>query len=351
MPAHGRSLDLRFLMISNSSSHQTTARLTSVLSDRLRDQGHQTQLRLRALPRGIVPKLRSLLVSELQNVALIRRADVVVVHTPLALSLLTLFSARLLGRSVLSFIWDLHPESNRLIGTMRTPFLLNLFWLLERLGLLLSSRLLISTEDYRPFLGPLGRKARVFPIWPCDPVVEVSPPEDPDLDTLRIGFAGQINSIRGLAEGIDEVLDSWQGKKVELHLFSGDACPEPLVQRASSDARLLIVEYGFVDPVHLQHHLAELDLGWVCLDSSFRLPAFPSKIMAYLCAGLPVLYTGPALPALSCWLATHQLGVATTPGGALGQREIADLRRDFEGRRAAYLAEMQDQWSSLGHLL
>jgi hypothetical protein len=349
--AHGRSLDLRFLMISNSSSHQTTARLTSVLSDRLRDQGHPTQVRLRALPRGIVPKLRSLLVSELQNVALIRRADVVVVHTPLALSLLTLFSARLLGRSVLSFIWDLHPESNRLIGTMRNPLLLNLFWLLERAGLLLSSRLLISTEDYRPFLGALGWKARVVPIWPCDPVVELSPPEDRDVGTLRIGFAGQINSIRGLAEGIDEVLDSWQGKKVELHLFSGDASPERLVQRASSDPRLRIVEHGFVDPIHLQRHLAELDLGWVCLDSSFRLPAFPSKIMAYLCAGLPVLYTGPALPALSRWLTTHRLGVATSPGGALGQREIADLRRNFEGRRAAYFAEMQDQCSSLGHLL
>jgi hypothetical protein len=348
----GANPDLRFLMISNSSSHQTTARLTAVLSDRLREKGHPTQLQLRALPRGIVPKLRSLLVSELQNIALIRRADVVVVHTPLALSLLTLFSARLLRRSVLSFIWDLHPESNRLIGTMRNPLLLRLFWLLERLGLFLSSRLLISTEDYRPFLGPLGRKARVVPIWPCDPVTQVgSPPEDRDVDTLRIGFAGQINSIRGLAEGISKVLDSWQGTKVELHLFSGDACPEPLVRRASCDPRLVIVEYGFVDPVQLQQHLAELDLGWVCLDSSFRLPAFPSKIMAYLCAGLPVLYTGPALPALCCWLATHQLGIATAPGRVLGELEIADLRRDFESRRAAYFAEMQDQWSSLGHLL
>jgi hypothetical protein len=309
-------------------------------------------MRLRELPRGIVPKVRSLLISELQNVALIRRADVVVVHTPLALSLLTLLSARLLRRSVLSFVWDLHPESNRLIGTMRNPLLLNLFWLLERLGLLLSSRLLISTEDYRPFLGLLGRKARVLPIWPCDPVAEVrSPPEDRDIETLRIGFAGQINSIRGIAEGIDKVLDCWQGEKVELHLFSGDSCPETLVRRVSSDPRLRIVEYGFVDPVQLQTHLAQLDLGWVCLDSSFRLPAFPSKIMAYLCAGLPVLYTGPALPALCGWLATHQLGVATAPGDVLGQREIADLRRDFEGRRAAYFAELQDQWSNLGHLL
>jgi hypothetical protein len=339
-------------MISNSASHQTTARLTSVLSGRLRDQGHSTRLRLRALPRGIVPKLRALLLSELQNVPLIRRSDVVVVHTPLALSLPTLLNARLLRRPVLSFVWDLHPESNRIIGTMRNPLLLKLFWLLERLGLLLSSRLLISTEDYRPFLGRLGRKAKVVPIWPCDPVAEVRhSPEDRDVDVLRIGFAGQINSIRGIAEGIDEVLDCWQGERVELHLFSGDPCPETLVRSASSDPRLRIVEYGFLDSFHLQNHLADLDLGWVCLDSSFRLPAFPSKIMAYLCAGLPVLYTGPALPALCQWLATHQLGVATAPGGVLSQRKIADLRRGFGGRRAAYFAEMQDQWSSLAHLL
>lgn len=343
---------LRFLMISNSSSHQTTARLTSVLSDRLRDQGHSTQVQLRELPKGIVPKLRSLLLSEPDNVALIRRADVVVVHTPLALSLPALLSARLLRRPVLSFVWDLHPESNRIIGTMRNPLLLNLFWLLERLGLLLSSRLLISTEDYRPFLGPLGRKAAVVPIWPCDPVAEVRPrPEGRDLDTLRIGFAGQINSIRGIAEGIDEVLDGWQGEKVELHLFSGDPCPETLLRRASSDRRLRIVEYGFVDSVQLQNHLADLDLGWVCLDPNFGLPAFPSKIMSYVCAGLPVLYTGPALPALGRWLAIHQLGVATAPGRVLAQREIADLRRDFESRRAAYFAGMQHKWSGLGHLL
>lgn len=341
----------RFLLIANGPSLQTTARLLSVLADRLRGQGHIARLRLRSFPGGIGPKVRELLQSEHRHIALLRHVDAVVVHSPLALCLPTLMAARLLRRPVLSFIWDLHPESNRVTGTIRNPVVLILFWLLERLGLLLSSRLLISSEDYRPFLGRFGLTADVIPLWPCDPIAEVPPLRGSNDSTLRIGFAGQINAIRGIGEGIGQVLNGWQGERVELHLFSTDRCPDDLAHRASADPRLRIVEHGFVDPAQLQGRLTELDLGWVCLDPALPLPAFPSKALAYLCAGLPVLYTGPQLPALRRWLDVHRLGVATSSGKVFGRRELEDLRSGLRHRRGAYFDEISGLWGNLGRLL
>lgn len=343
---------LRFYMIANGAPHETTARLISALADRFREQGHLPEVQLRALPGGVLPKIWELLRSKHLRLAPLRRTDVLVVHSPLALCLPSLVAARLLRCTVLSFVWDLHPESNRVAGSIRNPVLLWLFWLLERLGLTLSTQLLVSTDDYRPPLGRFGRKVTVLPLWPCDPVVDLPPPTGGrDRSTLRLAFAGQINSIRGVEAGISEVLDCWRGERVELHLFSGDPCPDALARRAFSDPRLRVVEHGYLNPADLQRRLAEVDLGWVCLDPTFHLPAFPSKILAYLCAGLPVLYTGPPQAALRRWLETTQLGLATTPGGGIGHVETADLKRGLSARRAAYFAEVSDRWGSVGRLL
>lgn len=343
---------LNVLLVSNSASEQTTARLMSALGDRLTEQGYRVEVVLRALPRGIRAKLQALLRPDQKLGRSARLADVIIVHTPLAISFGLVLMAKVRRKKVLSFVWDLHPESNKLTGSMTNPVALGAFRVVERAALRLSDKLLVSTDDYLPHLGSFIEKTRVMPLWPCDPMFPLPAHRDrTDPATLKVAFAGQLNAIRGLERGALDLLAAWPTGRVELHVFSSNGCSAELRTMALHRPRFTLVEHGFVSPSELQHALVKLDLGWVCLDPDFPLPAFPSKILAYLAAGLPVLYSGPSQPALDAFLTNRGLGVSTSSGGIIMSSSIDSLRAEFDQKRAAYLAEMDSERMHLDHLL
>jgi hypothetical protein len=337
----------RYFMVSNSFPEQTTARLFAALQAGLIEHGHAAELDVRVLPSGIVPKLRYLARFEWRNLPRVRHSDVFVTHSPASLSVVTSLLARLLGKRVMTFVWDVYPESTKVAGTPLGRIWLTGYWLAERLGFLLSHAIVISSEDYRPLLRRWDRWLLVMPLWPCDPVRPIragAPAVDP---VLRLAFAGQVNSIRGLDTGVGEILRLWTGECVELHVFSADSCPAPLQALAAVDPRFRLVEHGFVEADRLPGHLADLDIGLSCLDPGFALPAFPSKVMAYVGAGLPVLYSGPRLGALEDLLQCHSLGLSTGSLDRLTPQDVVELRVRFAASRDEFLADMADRWFEL----
>lgn len=321
------------------------------LASGMAEHSQQPNLQLREFPRGVPAKLRVLITTELRNALRIVRSDVLVVHSALSLSLVSILLARALGRPVVGFVWDLYPESTRIMGNIRNPFLLAMYSILERCARAALSTVIISSEDYRPYLGRDRHRAIVLPLWPCDPVRPVSPLNECNKGVVRIVFAGQLNAIRGLQSGIRSVVDLWPESVVEVHVFSRDSVPGASNLMDDAGGRLAIVEHGFVPPDQLQATIQSMDLGWVCLDPDFELPAFPSKVMAYLCAGLPILYTGPEMDALEAWIESNQFGLCAQPGRPLTTDDVWRLRAGFERRRDAYFASMAKDWFSLAGLL
>jgi hypothetical protein len=352
----GRRLDndgrlRRVLILANGNALQTTGRLMEALAIGLRRQDHEVVTVLRTFPRGVLAKLRTMISTELSNAIRVARADVVVVHTALSLSLMPMTVARLLRRPVIALVWDIYPDSTRLRGNIRSPALLWTYRLGERLGYRLASALVALSDDYRSALPGRRENVRDLPPWPCDPIRPVEAGRSPHPGLLRIGFAGQVNNIRGLERGLDDLVRSWTGDRIELHVFSRDRCPDALQQVVDAEPRTKLVEHGFLAPDLLQEQLQLLDMGWVCLDPHFSLPAFPSKTMAYLCAGVPILYSGPRMPALEHWLEHNGFGVTARPGIALSPSVLDELTREFPAARSAYLARMEHEWFDLGRLL
>jgi hypothetical protein len=137
---------------------------------------------------------------------------------------------------------------------------------------------------------------------------------------------------------------------VELHLFSKDECPRDLRELAQRSPGLAVVERGELAPDELQRELRELDAGWVSLDPGFELPAFPSKAMAYICAGIPVLFCGPPLPGYRRWLLGTGLGLCADER-PVQPSDITGLAEGFDSARSLYLRSMENDWFGLEALL
>lgn len=340
-----------FLLLSTVSPQQTQGRLFQALSDGLRDRGHLPHVVLRTLPRGILPKLRRLVGTELRNVVLVARTDVLVVHSSLALNLLPILAAKMLGRPVLAFVWDILPDAPRAAGLIENRLLLWLYERAERLGYRLVSTIVIPSADYEPWLVRSGRAPEIVPLWPADPLLS------PDVsggssETLRVGFAGRVNTLRGLESAIDMLIERWMGDRIELNLFGPDDPPEALLDRAAHDDRFDLIAHGFVPTGILQERLSALDVGCVCLAPEVALPAFPSKTMAYLSAGLPVVFCGPKMPAFEEWITSHGFGfVLRDEKMVLSPDSIRATRDALENRRNAYYESMSDKWFCLDYLL
>lgn len=95
-----------------------------------------------------------------------------------------------------------------------------------------------------------------------------------------------------------------------------------------------------------------MDAGLVCLDPRFTFPAMPSKILAYVTAGLPVVFRGPPAPALRRFLAETGVGISVAEDGAgdLGAR-IRALRANFAPRQRAFLDATRLEWDRLAEIL
>lgn len=342
---------VKVLLLANGTQEQTTGKLMLALAAGLGRHGQTVSPVLRSFPRGIMSKLQALTRSEPRNLLRILDSDVVVVHSTLSLSLMSMVAARLLRRPVIAFVWDLYPQSARIAGNITHPWLLWLYNWTESLGYRLASTITVPSSDYVRALDKHSDKVVVSPLWPTQDLSHRRRPAAPDASVLRLGFAGQINGIRGIESAIDTVAAEWRGITVEVHVFARDPVPGNLADRAASDCRLRVVEHGFLPVEVLSGELAALDLGWVCLDEGFELPAFPSKTWAYLGAGLPILYTGPEMPGLEEWLESNGFGMSLRQGDGLGPTDVSTLRAHLIERRDEYVARMESLWFDIDRLL
>lgn len=328
---------------------QTTSRLFVALRDGLTSRGFDAEYEIRKLPKGVrASRGRVLLADLLECWRLLRNTEALLIHTPLAPSIIVVLAAIARRTPVIAYVWDLHPESNRRLGIMRSPLRLAAFWMLERFIMAVASTVVVPSADYLGSLGVWRRKARIVPLWPCDSVVsDAGPRPTPAAEPVRIAFAGQINGVRGIEGGLALLRAFWGERDLELHLYSGDELPAGVrdVVSGGNGGSMKVVEHGHVAPDDLQRELSSMDFGWVCLDPTFDLPAYPSKSLAYFSAGLPVLFSGPALPGYRRWLEESGLGVSIDRG-AVAPGTLDAIRAAFPGSRDHYYALMDQVWFS-----
>lgn len=328
----------RILMLCNGSAEQTTSLLFASLGNRIRER-HDVCLRLRTLPRGVFSKMPMLIATEIANIRSAIRSDVILVHSSLSLSLITILFFRMLGRPIHAFIWDFYPESTRMTGTIRNGLLLWLYAQTERFCYSCASRIYVPSQDYADFPALKGwNKVRLMPLWPRgDRVLPGKKQILPDAKTIHVVFAGQMNAIRNISGALQQV--AAQGVyRIHLHLYSKDETPEALGKTASLHDNLELTHHGFVTPDEIHRSIAEADFGLVALATDFSLPSFPSKFFDYISAGIPVLYYGPTGTGVSIALQQYRLGWDITAKPAFDFESINILRANFSQERDRFFS-------------
>lgn len=340
---------LRVLMLANGNANQTTGRLFITLEKHLSVR-HQTNLLLRQFPRGVFRKLLVMMRTEIESCRRVARSDVLIVHSSLSLSFITILFAKLMSRRIIAFVWDFYPASSRYSGNIRNPLLLLLGEETERLAYRMCERIFVPSADFARFPALKGiHGIEVVPHWPCDPLL--TPIERRPKDgVFRIVFAGQIDVIRGLPRSIERLARSRFGP-VWIDIYSASPPNQEFDQVVERCPNLGLAHHGFVQPDELSRRMHNSLFGLVSLDASFSLPAFPTKILAYIAAGIPVIYDGPPMPALERTLRNTGVGLSMADLVTLDDAALDAFLADFPAARDAFVASIDPCWDRIENSL
>lgn len=263
----------------------------------------------------------------------LRGSDALAVHSPLGFSFGAILLAKLLGRPVTAFVWDLYPVKicgrryNRRVRRLIVD-------LIERLALRISDNLIVQTSDF--LSSPILARALVIPFWYIPPHPVARATRKPDAaGPLRFAFAGQINQTRGLTETVVS-LDAMLNGPAFLHIYSRDPFEPPAGLR-----NLTVSQCGHLSKEQLARSLADDDIGLVSLHPGFDGPGFPSKSLDYLAAGLPIAYFGPALPQYTRLLEETDCGISAGTTVSPNFYQLRDPQGNFQQRANAFFEQVR----------
>ncbi|EAQ03068.1 hypothetical protein OB2597_13028 [Pseudooceanicola batsensis HTCC2597] len=325
----------RVLVINDAAQESSTGHLFEALAAALRSRGHAAEVVHVASASSGKGRAARLLPPSRDLRRAIRQADVLVLHTSVVFNAWDILIARATGTRIGVIYWDSYPESFNAVERRTSGPVDRIFGAAERFLLRRSDVILPPSEDYLPHLARLfpRSRVRVLPMWPFTPVT-ASATEARQRDRVEIGFAGAVNAIRGLDHAA-AVLGSASRAPVALHTYGSDA---PELGLPESGAHVTHVHHGFIPQDRIMARLATHDFGLVSLHPAFGLPAFPSKTLSYLCAGLPILYVGPRLDHYERILAETGIGTTLHEGDRTDLGQVAaDLRADMPEAQARAL--------------
>ena len=204
-------------------------------------------------------------------------------------------------------IQDLWPESVVEVGMMDSALGERLLSLLARFVYARASAITVISPGFKRNLvdkGVPADKIRVIPNWADEDIYRPAPP-DPNL-AERHGLAERFNVVfagtMGAAQGLDNVLDAAillrDTPRIQF-VFIGDGIDEAALRRRATEQRLDNVRFlGRYPASDMPRFFALADVLLVHLK---RSPLFeitiPSKTIAYLACGCPILSTTSGDPA------------------------------------------------------
>lgn len=241
-----------------------------------------------------------------KTLAGIWRSDLLIVHSPLIFSFGAILVAKILCRPIVAFVWDLYPVmiyGRRYDKRIRR----RIADAIERFAIWASDHLIVQSEDFTS--SPSLARAKVIPFWYVPQKQQLMIPVAMDQRSrLQFAFAGQINETRGLSETITS-LDNSLTRRAILNIYSSSRFNPP-----ENLKHLEVRHCGYLPKKRLAAALCQNDIGLVSLHPGFDGPAFPSKSIDYLAAGLPIAYFGPPLPCFSALLEASHCGTTVNPG-------------------------------------
>ncbi len=262
---------------------------------------------------------------------------------------------RLTGLPYIYHCQELHPESTKLSGKLQSPFVLQMLHRAEIRTRQLAERIIVLSEDMQQTVcqSQVPReRVRIINNFalhtPYDPEVQAVPfvratatpaassesacGTPSPLPAFRLMYAGNLGSFQALHRIVDAAHELYDEQEIQF-VFMGQG-----EQRAALQAQaggLLGRTVHFIDhqPTNVAFAcMLQADLGIISLADDVHQTAFPSKLMTYLSAGLPLLAVVEPDSALAELVQTHSLGFVTPD--ATPARIAATIRQARNWSRA-----------------
>lgn len=232
-------------------------------------------------------------------------------------------AARAVNAKFIYHVQDIHPEISA--PKMRTPIRQVYRWVfgpLDRLNLRLASAIVTLSEDMSHELQRRGADSAKIHLINNYALTDITSTAPPELDAVqaatlqrvarfRLLFAGNMGAYQSLDE-LAPLLDGLLSASDTEILFIGEGVKKKwLKERYARNPRV-----RFLDQMPfavLRRFLDESDMGIVSLDEQSWRYAYPSKLVTYLGAGLPVLCMVNPDSDFFKLIARENLGVTVDP--------------------------------------
>jgi colanic acid biosynthesis glycosyl transferase WcaI len=285
------------------------------------------------------------------TVALSRRPDVVVAATtpPVLPAWLMSTICRIRGAAFVYHYQDLHPESLALVGTIRQPWLLAVLGSLDRMATRRALRRVVLSDDMgRALQARRGCRDLDYTVLNNFDPGEADPAADAETPALlpgagiRVLFAGNLGLFQGLEQVVDAFAALGEQNDICLILLGDGALRSRLIERAGACQGKTIFFLDRCSPAQAKRAMRAADLGLVSLSAGVIRYAYPSKVMTYLDAGLPLLAIVEPDSELARMIVEEDIGFVCAPGATaqLTQllREVRVKSRETRRARCQALA-------------
>lgn len=240
--------------------------------------------------------------------------DKVLVATtpPVIIAFLVTVLSKIKGFKVIYHCQDIHPESLRINGSVKSSLVYRLLLMLDRFTVKNAWKVIVLSKDMKQTILSRGdsRKVDVINNFVFHELAKNECIEANKSTKIRFIFAGTLGHFQNL-EILINGLKPFRDREDLEFIFLGDGPLKTKISTIAESINLNNVKFLPSVPVDkaLQHMFCS-DVGIVSLSKGVAKVAFPSKSIMYMSTGLPIFAVIDKDSELSQILDTFQMGVS-----------------------------------------
>jgi glycosyltransferase involved in cell wall biosynthesis len=230
--------------------------------------------------------------------AVFRRYDAIIISTipPVLGSFFSGLASKLTRARLIYYCMDLHPEIGRVSGDFSNPFLYRLLQRLDDWNCRQANPVLVHSEDMRNTLRARPRGGEycieLMNNFALPAECEISDEADSfsytKTNQLTLIYVGNMGRFQGLETALNAMGLIANRKDIELIMMGEGVAKTSLIDmQKKTGANVSFYDYKPVAVVKAAIHSA--DIGLVMLVPTMYKYAYPSKTMAYLEQGRPII--------------------------------------------------------------
>jgi len=253
--------------------------------------------------------------------ALTRRYDVIVISTvpPVLGGFSAALAARLSGARFIYHAMDIHPEIGKISGEFARPLIFKTLRNLDSWSCRQADPVVVLSRDMEKTLrGRAGGgrfRVEVLNNFPLPDDGDAGRPEELGMgsDRLTVIYAGNLGRFQGLQTIVEAMEKLSERTDIELLLMGdGVAKSELEAQAKRSGAKVRFLGSHPVETAKAA--IRRADIGFVSLIPEMYRYAYPSKTMAYLEQGCPIIAAVEEESDLATQIRDQRCGFAVPPG-------------------------------------